>query len=86
MKVLQGMVGTGTLLTEGELHSQGCDYHKARRISLFMQLLIKFRKQGCYSEGGKEILHLCGISKFYYCVKSSMLLYLKQCNIPSWNT
>ena len=45
MKVLQRTVGTRTLLKEGKLHSLGCDYHEACRISLFTQLLIKFRKQ-----------------------------------------
>lgn len=78
--------GTGTSLKEGNLHSQQCDYHRAGRISLFTQLLIKFLKQGCYSESTKEILHLCGNPKFYHSVKNSTLLYLKQCNITSWHT
>jgi hypothetical protein len=65
------MVGTRTLLKEGKLRSLGCDYHEARGISLFTQLLIKFRKKVCYLEGGKEIPHLCGTPKFYYSVKTA---------------
>jgi hypothetical protein len=83
MKVLQRMVGTRTLLEEGKLRSLGCDYHEACRISLFTQLLIKFRKQNCYSEGAREIPHLCGTPKFYYSLKNSTLFYLKNFNVTS---
>jgi len=56
VKLLRGYVGSRALLGEGKLHcSQRCDYHAAHRISLFTQLLIKFQKQVCYSEGDKEI-------------------------------
>jgi hypothetical protein len=76
VEILQGVVAAIISLKKGKLRSQYRDNRKACRISLFTQLLIKFRKQVCYSEGAKETLRLHGTPKFHYGVKNSTLFYL----------